>query len=210
MSADRRYHHGDLRAALIDAARAILAEGGAGALTLRECARRIGVSHAAPKHHFPDKPALLAAVAAQGYRDMAAAMDRECTAAPPDARARLRAVGLGYVRFALHHPGTFRLMYGEDALAHGDPDLRAAAQAAFARLTDAQAEVERAYGLDPDSDAAVQRRMLAWTAVHGFATLWLAGGVQRAFGVPADAESALDSAERFVTATGPGIPDPDT
>lgn len=209
MPAERRYHHGDLRAALIRAAQEILAEGGVGALTLRECARRIGVSHAAPKHHFADKTALLAAVAAQGYRDMATAMDRERAEAPPDARAQLRAVGLGYIRFALANPGTFRLMYGEHAVAHDDAALRTAAQTVFDRLADAAAAVERAHGRDPAGDAAVQRRMLAWTVVHGFATLWLAGGLQRAFGVPAEVQAALDTAERFLTATGPGIPDAD-
>jgi len=137
-------------------------------------------------------------------RAVAAPIPRD--AAPPGARAQLRAVGLAYIRFAIASPGTFRLMFGEDAVAHEDADLIAAADAAFTRLAVAAAEVERAHGRDPMSDAAMQRRMLAWTAVHGFATLRLTGGLQRGFGVPEDADGALAAAERFLTATGPGMP----
>lgn len=196
--AERPYHHGDLRAALIAAAQAILAEHGAAGLTLRACARRIGVSHAAPKHHFTDKPALMTAVAAQGYREMAATMDRHRAAASDTPTARLRALGLGYIAFALHNPGSFRLMFGDEAIAHDDPELAAAADAAFARLRDAAAEAARARGADADSATAVRARMQAWTAVHGFATLWLTGALTRTFGVPGDIEGALAAAETFL------------
>jgi AcrR family transcriptional regulator len=201
MTQARAYHHGQLRRALVEAAQQVLAERGADGLSLRECARRVGVSHAAPKHHFADKTALLTAVAAAGYRALAAEMDRRQTAAGVEPRAQLRAVGLGYVAFALERPSLFRLMFGETALDTGDGELTAAADAAFARLDRALAAVEAAEAAAPADPAA--RRLTAWSAVHGFATLWLAGHLQRTLGIADAQDGALAAADRLLAALRP-------
>jgi AcrR family transcriptional regulator len=105
------YHHGDLRDALVRAARTILEKQGLAALSLRGVARVVGVSPAAPYHHFPDKQALLEAVAAQGFDALTAAMEKRM-AKKTDPTGRLDASGVGYVTFALENPALFRLMFG--------------------------------------------------------------------------------------------------
>src|SRR5262245_53180879 len=107
------YHHGDLRAALVAAAEAILREQGVEAFTLRECARRAGVSHAAPAHHFGDARGLLSACAAAGFERLADSIEKSVVRAGPgaDAVARLRAGSLAYIEFALHHRALFQLMF---------------------------------------------------------------------------------------------------
>lgn len=145
------YHHGDLRAALLDAADALLE---AGEVSLREAARRAGVSPAAAYRHFADKEALLAALAARHFGEFAAAL----------AGADFAGKGVAYVRFALERPGRFRLMFGpllKRAAAH--PELRAASDAAFERLTAAAG----------GRDAAIR----AWAMVHGLAHLLLDGAI---------------------------------
>ena len=147
----RPYHHGDLRAALLDAADALLE---AGEVSLREAARRAGVSPAAAYRHFADKEALLAALAARHFAQFGAAL----------AGAGIRAQGPAYVRFALERPGRFRLMFGPLLCRAGaHPELRAAADAAFAALT-------RAAG---GREAGIR----AWALVHGLAHLMLDGAL---------------------------------
>ena len=125
------YHHGSLRDALIRSAREILESEGYEALTLRAAARRAGVSQAAPYNHFADKAALLAAIAALGFKEFAAAMRREMSAAE-DPQARLNATGIAYVAFATSNPGLFKLMFGSSVLqTSGDADLDAARISAY-------------------------------------------------------------------------------
>src|SRR5215472_18015254 len=97
------YHHGDLRAAILTEAARLVAERGADGVSLRELARGAGVSHAAPAHHFTDRRGLFTALAAQGFRLL--------TAALTDARGRFADAALAYVRFALEHPGHYRVMF---------------------------------------------------------------------------------------------------
>src|SRR5277367_6340117 len=145
-----KYHHGALRGALIRAARDILESEGYEGLTLRAAARRVGVSQAAPYNHFADKAALLAAIAAQGFREFAAAMRQEMDA-EVEPQARLNATGIAYVAFATSNPGLFKLMFGTSAhRASGDPDLDAARTSAYEVLRGAVRSVE---GPDP-RDAA--------------------------------------------------------
>src|SRR5690348_12591495 len=107
------YQHGDLRHALIQAGLKLLAEGGAGELSLRAAAELAGVSHAAPYRHFKDKNALLAAIAEEGFRQLTARMRQELAACSgDDLAARLRASAVGYVRFAVENPASFRLVFG--------------------------------------------------------------------------------------------------
>lgn len=154
---DKPYHHGDLRAALLDAADALLDQGGDGAVSLREAARMAGVSPTAAYRHFADKEALLAALALRGFEafgaSMAAAVARG-DVSPHVARGR------AYLLFALARPGRFRLMFGPLlARAGAHPALLAASRAAFDALRANAA----------DADAALR----SWGMVHGLAHLML-------------------------------------
>src|ERR1700730_16243005 len=105
------YHHGDLRAACLSAALELLEEGGATALSLRAVARRAGVSPAAPYRHYADRESLVSAVAAVGYRALAARFAG--AAPPPSPPEQLARVAIAYVQFALERPALFRIMFGE-------------------------------------------------------------------------------------------------
>jgi AcrR family transcriptional regulator len=168
MEDDRKipYHHGDLRAALLVAAEAELADAGIEAFSLRRVARRAGVSHAAPAHHFGDVQGLLTALAAEGFRRLVAAQAAREAGAAPDARSQLVATGLGYVDFALANPPLFRLIFGSSRPDHDEPALAAAGGAAYRQLT---ARVAAAGGQDIADVAA------AWAMAHGLADLIIAG-----------------------------------
>lgn len=171
-SVARAYHHGDLRKALLEAAEAELAEKGVEGFTLRGCAKRAGVSHAAPAHHFKDANALLTALAAEGFQRFAAAMSKR-QADATDARGRLIGAGLGYVDFALANPALFRLMFSSSRPDFGDAALAEAGSASFEILTRA---VRDACGSDPETDRdAMLGVAAAWSIVHGLAELLLAG-----------------------------------
>jgi len=166
-------HHGDLRRALVIAGLELLEEEGVDALTIRALARRLGVSHAAPGHHFPDKVALLAGVAAEGYRRFGGALQAAADRAPAPA-ARMRAIGLAYVRFALDHPATFRVMFGRELAdcAAQPPELQEASAAAYAILQRTSEAVAGAPGAELQAFAG-------WALVHGAAVLYLDGALRR-------------------------------
>ena len=128
------YHHGALRAALLEAAETVLNGDGIGALTLRAVSREAGVSHAAPKHHFGDLTGLLTALAAAGFDRMRERLEGEVAAAGHDRDARLKALGRGYIEFARGRPGVFQLMFRSERLDWSSPALSEAAEAAFALL----------------------------------------------------------------------------
>ena len=109
--APRPYHHGDLRAALIAAAEAEIDAHGVESFSLRAVAKRAGVSHAAPAHHFGDANGLLTALAAEGFARFVETQRAHEAAAPPGQPDRLVAAGLGYIAFATGHPALFRLMF---------------------------------------------------------------------------------------------------
>lgn len=168
-----RYHHGDLRAALLDAAEEELRLHGVEGFTLRGCARRAGVSHAAPAHHFGDARGLLTALAALGYRRLLAAQERRKQADGAQGAERLVASGLGYVDFARAHPALFRLIFASDRPDQADPELCEAGSAAFAAL---QADVAAALG--PERAAGPQGHALlqaSWAMAHGLADLAITG-----------------------------------
>ncbi|WP_459615898.1 TetR/AcrR family transcriptional regulator [Bordetella sp. 2513F-2] len=174
------YHHGALRAALVQATEAMLAEGGLEGFTLREAARRVGVSPAAPLHHFGSAAGLLTEVAILGFEALAVYLrdGREAGSDPADC---LRRQGLGYVRFALAHPGRFLLMFRKDRLQE-DPRLAAAGQAAYGEL---ERGVRGYAGLAagaPLDDAAQVLLLGAWSTVHGYAHLALDGKFDAAAG----------------------------
>jgi AcrR family transcriptional regulator len=178
------YHHGSLREALLAAAEALLLERGVDAFTLRECARRAGVSHAAPAHHFGDVRGLLTAFATVGFERMADLMQRHADAAPRGAAPRLVAVGQAYIDFALAHRAHFQLMFGTDRLDATDPALQRAGQRTGDMLREAMAGVMAERRLP--ADTLPQRLLLAWSAVHGYATLVIEGQCLALFGLGMD------------------------
>src|SRR5262249_42350810 len=131
------YHHGDLRAALLQAAEKELAENGIEGFTLRGCARRAGVSHAAPAHHFRDVRALLTEIAADGFEQLAGITARFGEAARPGTLEHLIEIGRGYVGFAAAYPHHFRLIFRVDRLDRENQRFRAAGAAAFKVPVDA-------------------------------------------------------------------------
>lgn len=177
------YHHGALHAALIEAAEALLQEAGIEAFSLRECARRAGVSHAAPAHHFGDARGLLSACAAAGFDRLADAMAERAAAAGPDPQARLRAIGGAYVDFALRHRALFQLMFRRDRLDPAHPALQAAGRRTGDALREAIAALSAGQGLPQAEQGA--RILLAWSVVHGYATLVLEDQCAELFGLSA-------------------------
>lgn len=182
----RAYHHGALRPALIAAAEAVLKERGTHGFSLRETARRAGVSPAAPAHHFGDASGLLTAVAAGAFRDLGDALE---AAEPAGGReARIRAQGLAYVRFALANRARFDLMWRAALLDRDDPDYAAAAARAFLLLDRAVRGGEGAAQAPGGPETAPS--IACWAMVHGFARLALDGG----FGTdPGAAEAAVEA-----------------
>jgi AcrR family transcriptional regulator len=170
-----RYHHGDLRRALLlEAVRTIQSQG-AGALTLRAVGDRLGVSRTALYRHFADKQALLEEVAMDGFRMLRAALVEAWTAAG-EGRAGLDAMGLAYVRFALAHPSHYRVMFGnlrERREKRYQPDGGDDSTDAFRVLVDAIV-AEQAAGR-VRADDPLQMALYIWSAVHGVSMLALDG-----------------------------------
>ena len=161
--APKPYHHGQLRAAVVQAAVAEVEAVGAEAVSMREIARRAGVSHAAPAHHFGDKAGIFTAIAAEGFRLAAAAIAPAATG-----RDGFVQGGAAYVAFALTHPGHFEVMFRPTLYHQDDPDLVDARDAAFRILFDS-ATASAGRGVE-DVTGLV---LAGWSMSHGLATLWL-------------------------------------
>jgi AcrR family transcriptional regulator len=168
------YHHGDLPAALLEAVESAVADVGVSGVALRDVARRAGVSHGAPAHHFGSKAGLLTAFATAGYQLLAESVLAEVAASDPaDGPAELAAIGRGYVRFAVGHPAHFEVMFRLDALNRDDPRFTAASETAYglllATIERCRAE-DRLHGRPPELVA-----VSAWSMVHGLSALWISG-----------------------------------
>lgn len=156
----------------MDAALEAIAETGVAALSLRDLARRLGVSHAAPKNHFADKRALYTALATEAHERLAAAMAQELDRTRGDAIARLTATGRAYLAFARREPASFAVM-GEEALQdRADAELSRASGATFSMLVGPASELAAEGDHDP-----VQLALLAWTLAHGLADLQASGAL---------------------------------
>lgn len=177
------YHHGDLRAAILSEAAALVAEYGADRVSLRELARAAGVSHAAPAHHFTDRRGLFTALAAEGFELLAAALVA--------ARPRFVDAALAYVRFALEHHGHYEVMFDKSLLDPADPALVAAEAAAGAELSRGVTTLNDPHAQDDPAGA----QLAAWSLVHGFATLWLNDAVD----APVKEADPMHSVERIAT-----------
>ncbi|WP_433657412.1 TetR/AcrR family transcriptional regulator [Nocardia sp. CA-128927] len=158
------YHHGDLRATILAAAADQIANDGVDAISLRELARRAGVSHAAPAHHFGDRAGVLTALAIEGFELLTA----ELTQAGSD----FREVAVAYIRFAREHPGHFDVMFRHSLLRTEDPRLDEA------RMGSANALRSGVSAIHPGNTEQQQAAQLAaWSLVHGFAALWREGAL---------------------------------
>ena len=171
----------DLRSALLRAAATVVARSGVGEVSVRELARQAGVSHAAHRHHFASRTGLLTALAAEGHRLLAAALEHA-------AGESFLEVGVAYVRFALDHPGHFAVMFTPEALDLDDTDLAAARSRTFAVLQGG-VDALATRGRFEDARAAV---VAAWSLVHGFATLAANGNLAGAALI--DGDDLLDLA----------------
>ena len=168
MAARRTYHHGDLRRVLLQASIRLIAQAGPEAFTLREVARMAGVSHNAPYRHFRDKESLLAAVAAEGFRQLARSL-QEHAGKRRGAWQRFEAAGEGYVAFALRWPQHFAIMFDAPPPREDHPDYAAAATQAFGVLLGHIVECQQERSL-PAGDPS-RFALVAWALVHGIAKL---------------------------------------
>ncbi|MFC4021237.1 TetR/AcrR family transcriptional regulator [Micromonospora sp. GCM10011542] len=180
-----------LRARLVAAGVELVLREGQSAVSLREIARRAGVSHGAPRRYFPTHLDLLSAIAREGFTDLTGRVEQTLRAAGPDPRARLTALGRTYLDFAAAHRGMFELMFRHDLLASSRLGLREKSLPLFAVLVDLVAQVRR------PTDAAVPVLAGAlWANLHGIAQLWAWGSLPLATGVDEDdalLRAALDA-----------------
>ena len=184
MPVKRRYHHGDLKNALIEAGAEILAREGPTALTLRRVAQQAGVSHTAPYAHFADKPALIAAIATEGYRRLYAVLAAEIEAAEGDPARQLVETASAYLDFAHQHPSLFEVTLSNVVDKHRqDPAFVEIASRCFSLVVRLVAACQSAGILEraPPPLGAVT----LWSSLHGLATLLLEeqipGHLQRRF-----------------------------
>ncbi|MFF3846221.1 TetR/AcrR family transcriptional regulator [Streptomyces sp. NPDC002328] len=165
----------DLRVRLVDVGVDLLAEEGVGALTLREIARRAGVSHGAPRRHFPTHLELLSAIARRGFTELAGRVTTTLGDGVSAPRAQLTQLSRSYLEFALERPGMYELMFRHDLLQSGHLRLRDTSLPLFRVLVELVGRVR------PDADARAVAGAL-WANLHGLAQLWRWGSLQLATG----------------------------
>ena len=164
-----KYHHGDLRAAVLAAAAEVIARDGVDKLSLRSLAVELGVSHTAPRHHFGDREGVFTALATQGYELLADALEDAA------ANGDFAAVGVAYVVFAVNHPGHFAVMHRRDLVDGSNADLQRARARTAAQLN-AGAHTRGSGSVEGVAVASIA----AWSLVHGLATLQLSGELEAA------------------------------
>lgn len=180
VSRNATYYEGDLRIDLVRTALMVVREHGPAAVSLRALARTLGVSHAAPAHHFADKRALFTAIAVDGFTGLRAAFATALAELPSDAGVEepLLAAGRAYLRFAAEHPAHFAVMWRDELLDQSDEGLRAVGDAALATLVSGVQQAQEAgFGARARTDDLA---FLAWGAVHGLAVLWESGPLAEA------------------------------
>jgi AcrR family transcriptional regulator len=184
--ARKTYHHGSLRQALLEVGEGLIAEKGVEAFTLRECARRAGVSHGAPAYHFGNASGLLSELAAMGFEELEALMTRYRGEVDQEPYAQFVATGRAYVDYARSHPARFQLMFRGEKLRLESERLRAAADRTFNQLLETLSALPRDGG-DGAELSLEEQAAFAWSIVHGMASLSLenpgflecVGGVDR-------------------------------
>jgi len=172
MAPDSTYHHGDLPSALRAATAELIAECGPTGFSLREVARRAGVSHAAPAHHFGDSKGLLTSVATEGFIQLNDAFEAAIDGLD-DPIDRLTACGKAYVSTAVNYPGHFGVMCSDELINNDDPDFITAGVGAYEHLLAVITDLRDSINPELDVEAAAT---MTWSAVHGLAVL--SGGLQ--------------------------------
>lgn len=169
-----RYHHGNLHRALIDATLQLISEKGIKAFTIREVAKRAGVSHAAPYRHFKDKSDLLAAVAKDGFSLMIANTRARFEKYQDDPLARFQISGLAYIDFAIDYPSHYRVMFdSEENREHGNTELLELSMTAFEFLFNSIAECQKKHIVKKGDTR--EFALSAWSIAHGYAMLYING-----------------------------------
>lgn len=176
-----RHKEGDsgLPTKLLAVTEEILREQGLHKFTLREAARRAGVSHGAPAFHFKDASGLLTAFATEAFKALRELMLKYRAEAPKDAQGQLLAVGCAYIDYAIAHRPQFQLMFRSDSIRLEDEEFKEASKGALQQLQETMAPLA---GPDESEAARMAKLMLAWSAVHGFATLYLEKGFRPFYG----------------------------
>ena len=180
MGKSRYQRGGDLRRIVLDASLELIGSDGVAALSMREVARKAGVTHGAPYHHFADRAAILAAIAEEGYGLLAASMRTAVGAVPPsDAQGRFEACGVAYFEFALRHTAYFRVM-GRPELWDPEkhPGLDTAGMAALEVLIECVRDLQSAK-LAPTAADPMALVLTGWSSAHGLAALWIDGPLAR-------------------------------
>ncbi|MEU8242793.1 TetR/AcrR family transcriptional regulator [Actinoplanes missouriensis] len=167
-----------LRERLVRAGVELVRTDGSAALSLREIARRAGVSHGAPRRHFPTHRELLSAIAREGFRDLTARVTATLAGAPPGPRVRVKLLARDYARFAAEERGMFELMFRHDLLESGSLGLRDTSLPLFRLLVALVAEAQPG---DPGS--AEVRAGALWAGLHGVVQLWSWGSLALATGL---------------------------
>jgi len=167
--APKPHHHGDLRSALIEAGISLLSEGGKEALTLRRCAARAGVSHAAPAHHFDGISGLRGAIAQEGFRLFRLSMLMACETGDQSDLDRLKGICSGYLNFAIDNPALFDLIFSSAPMAKLKTAPKLSPPFAYEVLRDACAPFVPS-GQDP---MVIETQV--WSLIHGYSHLYMAG-----------------------------------
>jgi AcrR family transcriptional regulator len=171
------YHHGNLRRVLLDAAVRVLEKEGVAALSLHALTRRAGVSSGAAYHHFASREELLTAVALEGFELLVGEMHRAIAGTEADPAAYLEGLGRAYIRFAIAHPGHFRVMFRPELHAHLGKGAGGPADEGLKLLDQAIARCQAA-GLAAHVDPRALV-LLAWSTVHGVSDLWVNGSLSQ-------------------------------
>lgn len=164
----------DVRRALLGAAAVMLGEVDINDFSLRECARRAGVSHGAPAHHFLGKTGLLTELAAESFDALGRAIDRRLMKASDDPADRFRAAATAYIDYAVHNKARFQLMYRAKVIDQQSPRLRGAFEACYRRIYGTMSTLLGS-GTRRLDERTVARFAMAWSGIHGFAILALDG-----------------------------------
>lgn len=164
----KKYHHGDLKDALLESGLQVIEAEGVAGLSLRKLAAQLGVSHTAPKNHYPSIRHLLTAIGAEGFRrftaEMRAGIDEDASR-----DAKLHAALQGYVRFASQHPELFRMMFSPEYCDLKDDSVRAVASESFAILSDISRDLDWDKAREPDAQQRTE--IMLWAFVHGYSAL---------------------------------------
>ena len=171
--AKNEYHHGHLAESLLDAVDEIATKFGLEAVTLRACAKLIGVSPSSAFRHYTDKRALLTAFATRALRELAEVMATARQQAMQQNQQAFLTVAMAYIDFALEKPALFRVMWRDETIYSNDPDYQAATHALSHHLQDGFADTLT----DHDPTVLSAQELLAWSAVHGLASLLVDGPI---------------------------------